>query len=241
MSLDVTLTAQVGRLLLDVAFQSGSGTLVLLGPNGAGKTTLLSLLLGVLRPSSGRIRAGDTVLYDSESAQRVDVPVESRRLGYVPQDYALFPHLTVRQNVAFAWRSACRGSNEEEAAAVDTALKDLGIQSLADRRPGTLSGGEKQRVALARAIAISPRALLLDEPLAALDVHARDEVRTFLAHTLARLAIPSIVITHDPEDARRLGQTILVLEEGRVTQQGTWEELTRSPATPFVARFVASH
>ncbi len=237
------LAAQVGRLSLEVAFDSGPGTLVLLGPNGAGKTTLLSLLLGVLRPGHGRIAVGDAVLYDS--TERIDVPVESRRLGYVPQDYALFPHLTVRENIAFAWRSAAaRGAphaqaKADEARAVESALEGLGIRALSDRRPDTLSGGEQQRVALARAISVSPRALLLDEPLAALDVHARGEVREFFAGTLERLAIPSIVITHDPADARLLGQRVLVLEAGRVTQSGTWDELVRAPATDFVRRFAA--
>jgi len=239
MSLRAELTARVGSLVVDVALDTAPGTLVLVGPNGAGKTTLLSLLLGVLPAARGRVQVGDRVLFDS--AASVDVPVERRAIGYVPQDYALFPHLTVHGNVTFALGSAAprppRATRDARAAAL---LAELGLGDLADRRPDTLSGGEKQRVALARALSVEPRALLLDEPLAALDVASRREVRAFLATLLARLAIPAIVVTHDPRDARALGQRIAVLEAGRITQIGTWDELSAEPGTPFVRELVAS-
>ncbi|MCC6527825.1 MAG: ABC transporter ATP-binding protein, partial [Polyangiaceae bacterium] len=237
-SLRARVTARVGRMVVDVALDTAPGTLVLCGPNGAGKTSLLSLVLGVLRPDEGRVAVGDTVLFDD--AARVDVPLEHRRLGYVPQDYGLFPHLTVRQNVAFALGSA---PSELDRAArvrrVDVALGELGLEAYADRRPRTLSGGERQRVALARALSVRPRALLLDEPLAALDVHARREVRDFLAGYLERLALPTIVVTHDAVDARELGHRIAVLEAGTITQTGTWEELAQHPASRFVEELVA--
>jgi molybdate transport system ATP-binding protein len=208
----------VGPYLLDVELET-SGTLVIVGPNGSGKTTLLLTLLGALKPTRGRIEVGGAVLFDSEAG--VEVPIEERRLGFVPQDYALFPHLTVEQNVGFSGGTG--------------PLKDLGLEPLLARKPATLSGGEKQRVALARALAVSPRALLLDEPLAALDVQSRKSVRAFLAGWLKQLGLPTLVVTHDPEDAKALGEDIAVLEAGRIVQRGTFDALAAKPATPFVA------
>lgn len=233
MSLVARLGARVGELTVDVDLNTAGGTLVLVGPNGAGKTSLLSLLLGALPAERGRLSIGDSLLFDSERG--IDLPVELRRIGYVPQDHALFPHLSVRDNLAFAVRSA-----SAPASRVDGALRDFGLEALAHRRPRSLSGGEKQRVALARALSVEPRALLLDEPLAALDVPARAEVRAFLAQTLRDRGLPSIVVTHDPTDALALGQRVAVLEAGRVSQQGTWDELAAAPATRFVEQFVAA-
>ncbi|WP_053237777.1 ATP-binding cassette domain-containing protein [Sandaracinus amylolyticus] len=236
MSLRARIEAQVGRLAIDVELDTGPGVLAIVGPNGAGKTTLLSLLLGVLPVTRGRIEVNGVVLLDTSAS--VNAPVEARRLGYAPQDHALFPHLDVRGNVELAVSSAL--ARAERARRIDEVLRDLQIEHLASRRPSTLSGGERQRVALARALSISPRALLLDEPLAALDARARREVRDFLATTLGALAIPSIVVTHDAAEARALGQRIAVMEAGRVVQQGTWDELVAAPATPFV-RELAAH
>jgi molybdate transport system ATP-binding protein len=234
--LSVQLTARVGRLELELEFEAGPGTLVVIGPNAAGKTSLLSLILGALPASRGSVRAGETTLFDSERG--INVPVEARRLGYVPQDYALFTHLSVRENVEFALRSGhLPGSARREQAA--ERLRELGLEGHADRRVSSLSGGEKQRVALARALAIGPRALLLDEPLAALDIVSRREVRAFLRHSLAKLGLPALLVTHDPADARELGERLLVLESGKIVQRGTWDELARAPATPFVERFLS--
>ncbi|WP_437578721.1 ATP-binding cassette domain-containing protein [Sorangium sp. So ce887] len=238
-SLRARVTARIGRLHLDAELETGRGTLALVGPNGSGKTSLLSMLLGVLPVERGRVEVGGAVLLDTRAG--IDVPVEERGIGYVPQDYALFPHLSVRENVEFAVRSAAsRRRGAARAERVDAMLHELGIAALAHRRTQTLSGGEQQRVALARALSVSPRALLLDEPLAALDVHSRREVRAFLADYLRALALPTIVVTHDAADARLLGQRIAVLEAGRVTQAGTWEELAARPASPFVEELVAS-
>jgi len=235
--LTARLTARVGALSLDVALDTAPGTLVVIGPNGAGKTSLLSLLLGVLPAESGRIEVGGRALLDTSAG--LLVPPEERRLAYVPQDYALFPHLSARRNVEFALDCAATGLARGARSARATALlAELGLEALAARRPAALSGGEKQRVALARALAASPRALLFDEPLAALDVHARAEVRAFLAAYLARVALPTIVVTHDARDARALADRLLVLEAGRVTQTGTWDELRSRPASRFVERFV---
>lgn len=224
--------ARVGRLRLEVELET-SGTLVVVGPNGAGKTSLLLALLGALPVESGQVELGGRRLLDTSAG--VALPTEERRLGYLPQDYALFPHLSVRGNLAFAHRSAGgAGPN------VDALLQQLGLEALADRAPRGLSGGEQQKVALARALAAGPQALLLDEPLAALDVHARREVRAFLGQWLARQRLPTVLVTHDAADARALGSRVAVLEEGRVSQAGSWEELSARPATRFVEELVAS-
>jgi molybdate transport system ATP-binding protein len=232
------IEAQVGRLRIDLKLESGRGPLALVGPNGSGKTSLLSLILGVLPIERGRIAVNGELLVDT--ATGVDVPLEERRLGYVPQSYALFPHLSVRDNLDFALASAARPMGRgQRLPRIAQVLDELAIGALAGRSPRTLSGGERQRVALARALCVEPRALLLDEPLAALDVHARRAVRAFLTRYLRQLALPTIVITHDAADARQLAETIAVLEAGRITQRGTWEELAKAPATEFVEEFVA--
>ncbi len=233
MTLEVAVEARLGALEVAASFEVDAGGLVLAGPNGAGKTTVLHLLLGLLHPRAGRIVLEGRVLFDA--AARVDVPVEERGLGYVPQHYALFPHLTVAQNVAFGAGRGKAGAAQAVAAAMET----FALGALASRRTDGLSGGERQRVALARALASQPRALLLDEPLAALDVAARAEVRRTLAEHLARLKLPALVVTHDPEDAAALGQRVAVLEGGKLTQYGTVAALAAAPASPFVARLFA--
>jgi molybdate transport system ATP-binding protein len=237
-SLYARLRARVGQRIIDVELDTGGQTLAIVGPNGAGKTLLLELILGIVPASEGRIAIGDTLLLDTKAA--MSVPVERRRLGYVPQDYGLFPHLTVRQNIAFALACAVpRRSASERAQRGAAVLAEFQLEAHASRYPRTLSGGEKQRVALARAVCIAPRALLLDEPMAALDVHSRKRVVTLLSEYLQKLALPALVVTHDPWEAQLLGQRIAVIEEGRITQCGTWRELTERPASRFVEDFVA--
>jgi molybdate transport system ATP-binding protein len=207
---------------------ASAGTLALVGPSGAGKSTVLRAIAGLARPAAGRIALGGTVWFDSSRA--VDVPPEERRLGVVFQQYALFPHLTVRQNVAF-------GSRE----GVSELLERFGIGALADARPGTLSGGEQQRVALARALARQPRALLLDEPLAALDAHTRDTVRRELRELLRSLALPAIVVTHDFEDAAALADTVGVVVDGKLMQLGAPADLIARPADAFVGSLTGAN
>jgi molybdate transport system ATP-binding protein len=235
--LEIDLQGGVGGLEIDVKLAVGAGPLALVGPNGSGKTTLLHMILGVLRPRAGRVVLDGDVLFDA--ARGIDVPIDQRRLGYLPQHYALFPHMTVLENVAapLGWRRPAppRAARRDQAMAL---LADLGIADLAARRPATLSGGERQRAALARALAAGPRALLLDEPLAAADVAARRTVRRFLRETLTRLALPAIVVTHEPADAAALAERIAVLEAGRLVQTGALAELAAAPATPFVAELV---
>jgi molybdate transport system ATP-binding protein len=222
-SLEFQLTGRVGALTIDVS-ASITGTMVIVGPNGAGKSTVLSMLLGTMPTTAGRVVASGTVLYDAGTG--VEVPVEARGLAWVPAHSALFPHLSVGENVRFSvgcGRDATEQGGRQRSA--DALIEKLGLAPLLTRSVGALSAGERQRVALARALAANPRALLLDEPLAALDVAARAQVRRFLADWLRTLTIPSVVVTHDAEDARALGGTVGVLEAGRFTQVGTWESL----------------
>ena len=233
----IEVAGKVGAFALEASIDSREGPLVVVGPNGAGKSTLLAMVLGLVRPARGRIALAGEPLFDAERG--IDVPVERRRIGWVPQGAALFPHLDVRGNVAFGARAAGLW-RDEAAASVASSLALFELAPLASRRPSSLSGGERQRVALARALASKPRALAFDEPLASLDVDARAEVRGLLAITLATRAIPALVVTHDPLDARTLGGTVAVLEAGRVTQCGPWSELVAAPATPFVATFTSA-
>ncbi len=227
-----------GPFALRVELATSTGPLVIIGPNGAGKTTLLLALLGARRPNVGRIEIADACVFDS--ALGVDVCVEQRGVGYLPADYALFPHLSVAENVAFAIASQPGVSSEQRAARIQEQLQALQIGELRERRIHELSGGQKQRVALARALAAKPRALLLDEPLAALDLGSRRAVREFLRDHVAALQLPCVIVTHDPADARVLGATIAVLEAGRIAQRGTWSELVSAPASDFIADFVRS-
>lgn len=232
--LAIDVEAEVGPLTLVAALPEDSGTTVVVGPNGAGKSTLLKCILGVVRPSRGRIALGGAALFDGE--QRVDVPTESRRIGYVPQRYALFTHMTVADNVGFGVRGV---TADERRARVHDLLDDLGIAHLADRKAPSLSGGEAQRVALARALAIRPRALLLDEPMAALDAGARRKVRRFLAERLGQVGIPTVVVSHDAADVEAFGGRVAVIEGGRVVQLGPAGEIRAAPATDFVGELFA--
>ena len=227
--LELHVARRIGTLELSVDLQLDRETIVVAGPNGAGKSSLLRLLLGVLRPHRGRIALDGRVLFDATAA--LDVPVEQRQLGYVPQDYALFPHLDVLENVTFGLRPLSRGERLRRATSW---LERLGVAHLSRRLPGQLSGGERQRVALARALAREPRALLLDEPFASLDPLARRQVRHALRGWLRDWRLPALIVSHDPADAI-LGDRIAVLESGRIVQQGTADELRRSPASEFVA------
>jgi molybdate transport system ATP-binding protein len=200
----------------------------LVGPSGAGKTSVLRAIAGLLRPAQGHIAVGSDVWFDS--AADVDLPPEQRSVGLVFQEYALFPHMTVGENVAYA------GPDR-----VDELLELLAIAPLRDARPGELSGGERQRVALARALAREPAVLLLDEPLAALDAYTRARVRAELGDLLARLRLPTLLVTHDFQDAAALAPRIGVLVDGRIVQHGTAPELVAGPTSPFVADFTGGN
>ena len=225
--MEIDLTVPVRSFALELSLEAGEEPLALVGPSGAGKTTLLHAIAGLTRPERGRIVCGET-WFDSE--QGIDLPPEERSVGLVFQDYALFPHLSVEDNVGFG----ARGS-------VDGLLRRLGIERLAGTRPRELSGGERQRVALARALAREPKALLLDEPLAALDAATRASVRTYLRDLLRELGLPALVVTHDYADAIAIADRIGVLVEGKLVQLGTASELLTSPATPFVGDLVGGN
>jgi molybdate transport system ATP-binding protein len=227
--LELRIGRRLGPLDLEVDVSLGAETLLLAGPNGAGKSTLLRLLLGILRPDRGRIGLDGTVLFDADAG--IDVPAEDRALAYVPQDYALFPHLDVLRNATFGLSALDRG---ERVACATAWLDRLGAGHLLRRSPGQLSGGERQRVALARALARKPRAILLDEPFASLDPLARQELRTSLAGWLREWRLPALVVSHDPADAT-LADRIAVIERGRVVQQGTLNDLRHAPASAFVS------
>lgn len=189
---------------------------VFFGPSGSGKTLTLQCIAGLLAPDSGRIAVGETVFFDSREGVRL--PASKRGLGYVPQEYALFPHLTVLQNVAYAhtgpFARHVGGREREEARAM---LERFRIAHLAGRYPHELSGGQRQRAALARALNAAPRLLLMDEPFSALDVPLREALRRETRELLARLAIPSIIITHDPADAKAFGGALVAFEGGRAS------------------------
>jgi len=228
-SLDIDLSHGLRDLRLELTLSVGAETVALVGPSGAGKSSVLRAVAGLLQPERGRIAVDGERWLDT--AAGVDLPPERRSVGLVFQEYALFPHLTVRANVAFGATSA---------AVVDDVLARLRIAGLADERPPRLSGGERQRVALARAIAREPRVLLLDEPLSALDAHTRDSVRGELRDLLAALRLPTVLVTHDFEDAAALADRVGVLVDGRLLQLGTASELVAAPADPFVARFTGA-
>jgi molybdate transport system ATP-binding protein len=224
LSLDHPLRAFRLALELDV----GRETLALVGPSGAGKSSVLRAIAGLLAPERGHVAAGGETWLDT--AGRIDLPPERRSVGLVFQEYALFPHLDVRRNVAFGGRGR-----------VDELLERFRISHLASARPGALSGGERQRVALARALARDPVVLLLDEPLSALDSHTRGVVRGELAELLAEIRLPTLLVTHDFEDAAALADRVGVIVDGRILQLGAAAELLAAPADAFVASFTGAN
>ncbi|CAN5218685.1 hypothetical protein BH09ACT5_BH09ACT5_20620 [soil metagenome] len=229
MSLEADLSVPSRGVALELSVAPGR-TLALLGPNGAGKTTVLQALAGLIE-YEGAVRIGGRALEGVEP--------EHRRVGYVFQDYLLFPHLTVLENVAFGARAQGRGRVAARTEATAW-LERLGADELSLRRPPQLSGGQQQRVALARALASDPQLLLLDEPLAALDVEVRDEVREEVGRHIREWGGLTVVVTHSFEDVAALAGEVIVLEHGRMTQRGSVRDVVRAPATPYVERLVRS-
>jgi len=235
-SLEAAVRMNLGTLALDVAIAAQSDqTVVLLGPNGAGKTTVLRVIAGLLALDAGRVALDGEVLDDPQTGAWV--PTEERAIGYVFQDHALFPHLSALENVAFGLRARGMGRGEARRRA-DAWLERVGVGAQAAARPGALSGGQAQRVALARALVLEPRALLLDEPLAALDATARIDTRRELRRHLDAHDGARVVVTHDPVDAMTLGDRVVVIEAGRVVQAGPLVELRERPRSRYVADLV---
>jgi iron(III) transport system ATP-binding protein len=210
----------------------------LLGPSGSGKTTLLRAVAGLEQPSAGTIKVGDKMVFDG--AARVDVPAEGRNLGLVFQSYALWPHKTVFDNVAYGLKLRKVGSGDV-ATRVQTALDQLSLGHLGDRFPHQLSGGQQQRVALARALVYNPPVILLDEPLSNLDAKLREEARAWLRELIVRLQLSALCVTHDQGEALAMSDRILLLNEGKIEQQGTPQQMYGSPATLFTADFMGSN
>jgi molybdate transport system ATP-binding protein len=216
---------------LDLAFALPTGITILFGPSGAGKTTLLDCISGLSSPDSGRISVGSTVLFDWD--KQINLPVRRRKVGYVFQDLALFPHLNVAANVAYGLAGT---STEDRERRVETTLDSLGIALLRNRRPALLSGGERQRVALARALVTEPSILLLDEPLAALDLPVRMKIADDLRRSIQNLPIHVLYVTHHRDEVFMLGDRLLVIENGRLIAQGTPHEVLSSPRGETVAQ-----
>lgn len=227
---------QLRDYMLEVTLDIPAGQcLALVGPTGCGKTTTLRLIAGLEQPDSGHLTLGDQVLLDTE--HRVNLSPQQRHVGFVFQDYALFPHLSVLSNVMYGGRARVRGKQ----AALDLAreaLRKVQLEGVENLHPGQLSGGQQQRVALARALASEARLLLMDEPLSALDAVTRRQVRGELRALIATLGVPTICVTHDVADAVTLGDVIGVMREGHIVQLGTRRQLLSQPRDAFVAEFL---
>jgi iron(III) transport system ATP-binding protein len=226
-------------ILKGVAMTLNRGEVVsLLGPSGSGKTTLLRAVAGLEAPHEGRILIGDKVVFDK--AKGVDIPAEGRNLGLVFQSYALWPHKTVFDNVAYALKLRSI-SRADVGTRVQAALEQLSLGHLASRFPHQLSGGQQQRVALARALVYNPPVILLDEPLSNLDAKLREEARAWLRELIMRMQLSALCVTHDQAEALAMSDRILLLNGGKIEQQGTPEEMYSSPETLFTAEFMGSN
>jgi molybdate transport system ATP-binding protein len=213
---------------LEVAFASDQDITVLYGPSGSGKSLTLKAVAGLIQPDGGRIEVAGQVFFDGD--QKIHLPARHRRVGYVPQDYALFPHLSVGKNISFGLRQGWSKPNHRDWRQVEEMLEAFDLRELQDAYPGEISGGQRQRVALARALILQPQILLLDEPFAALDGFLRAKMRQALLEVQSRFHIPVILISHDPEDVTALAQTLVVYDMGRVSRLVDREAQLREPA-----------
>lgn len=231
MPLEVHVEKKLASFTLSVSFAIGDAPLSVLGASGAGKTVLLRLIAGLERPDRGRIVLKGRTLFDSEAG--IDIPARDRHIGMLFQSYALFPHKSVAANVAFGLQ-ALRTPAEREAR-VGRFTARTAVSALADRNVRSLSGGEQQRVALARALATEPQALLLDEPLSALDTHLRSRMQALLEETFFESPRPALLVTHNVEEAYRMSPEMLVLARGRIAAFGRKQEVFSHPASTEVA------
>jgi molybdate transport system ATP-binding protein len=234
--LDVAIRKQLGAFRLEVSFRTNAhGLTALFGRSGAGKTSIIAAIAGLLRPDQGRIVVAGETLFDS--ARKIDLPAEQRRVGYVFQDARLFPHLSVRDNLLYGWK---RAPPADRRIAYDRLVDLLGIEHLLARRPRALSGGEIQRVAIGRALLAQPRLLLMDEPLASLDAARKAEIFPYLERLRDRLGVLIVYVSHAIEEVIRLANTIVLVEDGRVVAQGSPEDLSqRLELRPLLGRFEA--
>ena len=216
--IDVAIEKRLGTFTLNAAFASGAGVTALFGRSGSGKSSIVKAIAGLLKPDRGRIRVGETVLFDAST----NMPAERRRAGVVFQDGRLFPHLTVEGNLLYGFNRA----GGEKPIALEPVVDVLGIAPLLQRRPATLSGGERQRVAIGRALLAQPRVLLMDEPLASLDAARKREVLPYLGTLNARFQIPIVYVTHDADEVLELASDVVLVGEGRVVAQGSLADVT---------------
>jgi len=216
--------AEPGSFLLDVSLEVSSGITILFGPSGAGKSTLLDCIAGLLRPNWGSVLVGDTVLFDSERA--VNLPPQHRRIAYVFQTLALFPHMSVEDNLAYGLPDLQRAARPERVARV---LEAFRVEKLRHRRPSEISGGERQRVALARSLVTLPRALLLDEPLTGLDAQLKSSIIDDLRAWNAAQKIPILYVTHSRDEVDALGERVIAMDHGRIVGEGTPPEVLDAP------------
>jgi molybdate transport system ATP-binding protein len=223
MKTGVTLRHRLGAFMLDAAFEFGETPCVtaLFGPSGAGKSTVLAAIAGLFRPQTGRITIAGETLFDSERA--IFVPARERRIGIVFQDARLFPHMSVHSNLIYGWR---RAGTRVSGGSIDAVIALLGLEMLLKRQPRTLSGGERARVALGRALLMSPRALLLDEPLTALDARRKAEILPYLERLVEETKIPMLYVSHALDEVTRLADRMVVLSEGRVVAEGSLFDVT---------------
>lgn len=230
--LDLSFKKTLGTFNLDISIQVNNELMVLFGPSGSGKTLTLQCIAGLMRPDSGFMQLNGVSYFDS--AKGVSLPLNQRRTGYVFQDYALFPHMTVYGNVSYGISGEPKQTIKEK---VSDLLSILRLEGLENRYPSELSGGQRQRVAIARALIVRPSLFLLDEPFAALDHPVRSKLRVDLKRIRGRFSTPTIMVTHDLEEAFILGDRIAVMNEGRTEQIGTREEVFYRPASKKVAKF----
>ena len=223
-ALAVRIVLRTRSFTLDVAFEVKPGVTVLFGPSGSGKSRTLGCIAGIVRPDEGRITLGDDVWFDD--ARRLELAIHERRVAYVFQSLALFPHMTAADNVMYGISRTMLKADRR--AIADEMLGKMRVGHLAARRPQTFSGGEAQRVALARAFAMKPRALLLDEPFSALDAGVKLELLAEVGEWLAREKIPAILVTHHAEEASALGDQVVMLEKGRVVRETAIDDPTLS-------------
>lgn len=232
MALDVNIQKQFDNFLLDVHFTAPNGTLGILGASGCGKSLTLRCIAGILRPDKGRIVLNDTVLFDSE--QGIDLPPQKRRVGFLFQNYALFPNMTVQQNIQVAFSAQHKNALRQQLTA--QLIQQFHLTGLERHRPHQLSGGQQQRVALARMLAAQPDATLLDEPFSALDANLKEGLQLELQTTLKKFGGPSILVSHDRDEIYRLCENTIVMEQGRVVACGTTKELFHAPKSIAAAR-----
>ncbi|MEV4781499.1 ABC transporter ATP-binding protein [Burkholderia sp. LMU1-1-1.1] len=237
--LDYGTGAHANQILKGVSMHLQKGEVVaLLGPSGSGKTTLLRAVAGLESAKQGTIAIGERTVYDG--SKNFEMPAEHRNLGLVFQSYALWPHKTVFENVAYGLKLRKMGASDIKDKVADV-LKNLGLGHLADRYPHQLSGGQQQRVAIARALVYNPPVILLDEPLSNLDAKLREEARAFLRELIVRLGLSALMVTHDQAEAMAISDRILLLNNGKIEQQGTPQSMYETPETLFTAEFMGSN